>query len=116
MMLNAVFPIAAEIVKAEAILVRIIFVQQSKLQARPSFGINDTFENRMLNSLPVTQAGFCHSPQSSAALGCGCRNIVADEDKHAIIFTPPSQQQLDAFSAPNKWRIRIQIASKESRQ
>jgi len=45
MMLNAVFPVAAKIVKPEAVHIRITFVQQAVLQTGPLLGIDNTFEN-----------------------------------------------------------------------
>ncbi len=92
MMFDSMFPIASKIIKTETIFSSIIFIKQPILQPLPLLWINNTFKDRILDSLSKSQTCFCDSPEPPATLWGDRCHIIADQNKHDACFLLLFQQ------------------------
>lgn len=89
MVFDAVLPMRAEMVKAEAIVLGIDEGEKPVAASGPLSRIDFELEDGELDTLAVIEAGASQTSQSSSAAWRGCCDIVGDKHIHpetALIF------------------------------
>jgi len=78
--LNPVFPIAAEKVEAQGVLFGLVEVKEFVAERRPLRWIDEAFEDGVLDALAVVEAGFGDACKASLSGFVDGGHIIADED------------------------------------
>src|ERR1700680_3724483 len=111
-MLDASTPLTAEEVEPKAVLRGGELPEQARPQYCPLLWIDHAFEDRVLYSLPIVEAGPGYPTQAAPALGGLRGDVIAHQHQHRRSRENPEASTL----LPQERRVGVEIASKKARE
>ena len=88
MVFHPPIPVVPEVIDAKTVGRRVNDFEQAIPKHHKLSGINKTFKYRVLDTLPVIQAGLGRSAKPAPAFRSGSRHVIGDQDLHGVSLFP----------------------------